>query len=56
MLKLVDIGITDELFDRPNLGCAMLIASCQKRGIRTTLIKGQTYYLKNMFMEKISTH
>jgi len=36
--------------DRPDLGCAMLIAACQEKGIKTTLIKGQTRYLKDMFV------
>jgi len=40
----------DTLFDRPDLGCAMLIAACQERGIKTHLIKGQTRYLKDMFV------
>jgi len=37
------------LVDRPDLGCAMLIAACHEKGIDTTLIKGQTYWLENMF-------
>jgi radical SAM superfamily enzyme YgiQ (UPF0313 family) len=36
--------------DRPHLGCAMLIAACQEKGIKTTLIKGQTRYLRDMFV------
>ncbi|MCX5888275.1 MAG: radical SAM protein [Deltaproteobacteria bacterium] len=36
--------------DRPHLGCAMLIAACQEKGITTTLIKGQTRYLRDMFV------
>lgn len=50
MLTLVEPGIMDGLLDRPHLGCAMLIAVCQKRGIKTTLVKGQTRYLKDMFV------
>lgn len=37
--------------DRPNLGCAMLVANCENQGLSTRLIHGQTYYIKQMFME-----
>ncbi len=37
------------LADRPDLGCAMLIAACNEKGIDTTFINGQTYWLNNMF-------
>jgi len=40
----------NEFSDRPHLGCAMLIAVCQERGIKTSLIKGQTRYVKDMFV------
>jgi len=50
MLALVEPCIMDSFLDRPHLGCAMLIAACQEKGIKTTLIKGQTRYLKDMFV------
>lgn len=50
MLALVEPCIMDGILDRPHLGCAMLIAACQEKGIKTTLIKGQTRYLKDMFV------
>ena len=50
MLTLVEPCIWQYLLDRPDLGCAMLIAACQEKGIKTTLIKGQTRYLKDMFV------
>lgn len=50
MLALVEPCITDDLLDRPHLGCAMLIAACQEKSIKTTLIKGQTCYLRDMFI------
>ena len=36
MLNLAEPCIVDELLDRPNLGCAMLIAACQEKGIKAT--------------------
>lgn len=39
------------LNDTPDLGCAMLLASCKARGIKATFVKGQTFWLKNAFME-----
>ena len=50
MLALLEPCITHNLLDRPHLGCAMLIAACLEKGIKTTLIKGQTRYLKDMFV------
>ncbi len=50
MLTLVEPCIMGGFLDRPHLGCAMLIAACQEKGIKTTLIKGQTRYLKDMFV------
>lgn len=50
VLGLVEPFVMTGLTDRPHLGCAMLIASCQKEGIKTVLIKGQTRYLKDMFI------
>jgi radical SAM superfamily enzyme YgiQ (UPF0313 family) len=50
MLALVEPTIFSEVVDRPHLGCAMLIASCQEKGIKTALIKGQTRFLKDMFI------
>lgn len=50
MLALVEPCIWKYLLDRPDLGCAMLVAACQEKGIKTALIKGQTRYLKDMFV------
>jgi len=50
MLTLVESINILGVSDRPDLGCAMLIAACQEKGIKTNLVKGQTYYLKNMFI------
>ncbi len=50
MIALVEPCIMDCILDRPHLGCAMLIAACQEKGIKTTLIKGQTRYLRDMFV------
>jgi len=50
MLTLVEPSIMGYILDRPHLGCAMLISACLKKGIKTTLIKGQTRYLKDMFV------
>lgn len=50
MLALVESCFMGNLLDRPDLGCSMLISACQERGIKTTLIKGQTRYLKDMFL------
>ncbi len=50
MFTLVEPCIIDSLVDRPHLGCAMLIAACQREKIKTCLIKGQTRYLKDMFV------
>jgi radical SAM superfamily enzyme YgiQ (UPF0313 family) len=50
MLTLVEPCAMTHFLDRPDLGCSMLIAACQERGIKTTLIKGQTRYLKDMFV------
>lgn len=52
MLTLVEPLYSGEVSDRPDLGCAMLIAACQARGIKTTLIKGQTAYLKDIFIDE----
>lgn len=50
MFTLVESCLKYNILDRPNLGCAMIIAACQEKGIKTTLIKGQTRYLKDMFI------
>jgi len=50
MLTLLEPCVTKHLLDRPDLGCAMLISVCQQEGIKTTLIKGQTRYIKDMFL------
>ena len=49
MLTLVEPIILENISDRPHLGCAMLISACQAKGIKTTLVKGQTRFLKDMF-------
>ena len=50
MLTLVEPINMSGLSDRPHLGCAMLIAACREKGIKTTLVNGQTRYLKDMFV------
>src|SRR3989338_1233002 len=50
MLALVELCKTNYILDRPDLGCSMLIAACQEQGIKTTLIKSQTRYLKDIFV------
>ncbi|MFC1806894.1 B12-binding domain-containing radical SAM protein [Candidatus Omnitrophota bacterium] len=50
MLTLVEPYIIDSLTDRPHLGCAMLISACQEKGIKTTLVKGQTRCLRDMLV------
>ena len=48
---LVEPFVAENLTDRPDLGCAMLIGACRQAGIASTLIKGQTDYLRYMFVE-----
>ncbi len=50
MLALIEPFNLLEFEDRPHLGCAMLIAACRKQGMNTTLINGQTRFLKEMFV------
>jgi radical SAM superfamily enzyme YgiQ (UPF0313 family) len=50
MLTLVEPFMTSSVLDRPHLGCAMLISACQEKGIKTNLVKGQTRYLRNLFV------
>jgi radical SAM superfamily enzyme YgiQ (UPF0313 family) len=50
MLALVEPCVTSDLSDRPHLGCAMLIAACLAKNEEVTLIKGQTRYLEDMFV------
>jgi radical SAM superfamily enzyme YgiQ (UPF0313 family) len=50
MLALVEPCMAEGLLDRPSLGCAMVMAACRKAGIKTTLIKGQTRTLRDMFV------
>ena len=50
MFALVEPFMMGQLVDYPHLGCAMLIAACQEKGIRTKLVKGQTWHLQNMFV------
>lgn len=52
MFKLVEPFIfEDDILNRPLLGPAMLIAACQEKGIKTTLIQGKTRYIRNMFID-----
>ncbi len=51
MLSLVEPIDPAGMCDRPNLGCAMLIAACAQKGIDTTLIRAQTRYIRDMFVE-----
>jgi len=41
MFALVEPLMMGRLIDYPHLGCAMLIAACQEKGIETKLVKGQ---------------
>ena len=51
VLNLVEPHILSYwLADRPDLGCAMLIAACKNKNIKIKLIKGQTRYIKDMFL------
>lgn len=49
MLVLVE-PLNEQLSDRPDLGIAMLIASCRAKGIATSLVKGQTRILNDIFI------
>jgi len=51
MLALVEPTNLFNLTDRPNLGCAMLIGACRQQGIETRLIKAQTRYIRDMFID-----
>lgn len=51
MLALLEPCVTGSVVDTPDLGCAMLLAACQEKGIPTKLIRGQTRFIKNMFLE-----
>lgn len=50
-LALVEPIFSSGLDDRPNLGCAYLIAACEEKGVEVSLIHGQTYYLHQMMIE-----
>ncbi len=51
VLNLVESNILSSwVADRPDLGCAMLIAACQNKNIKVKLIKGQTRHIKDMFL------
>ncbi len=50
MFTLVESIKVKGILDRPDLGCAMLIAACKKEGYDTKLINGQTNWLKQMFV------
>jgi radical SAM superfamily enzyme YgiQ (UPF0313 family) len=51
MLTLVEPTNMTSMSDHPNLGCGMLIAACRREGIDVKLIKAQTRYIRNMFVE-----
>jgi len=51
MFVLVEPIIPGMIMDYPDLGCAMIMAACKQNGIETSLIKGQTRYLKNIFID-----
>ena len=51
MFSIVEPINLSDMCDRPNLGCAMLIAACQEKGFGTTLIQAQTRYIHDMFVE-----
>jgi len=50
MFTLIEPLSIDMILDRPDLGCAMITASCEEKGIKTILVKGQTRYLRDMFV------
>lgn len=51
MFALVESIMPRMVVDRPDLGCAMIIAACKENGIKPILIKGQTRYLKHLFID-----
>jgi len=51
MFVLVESLVQKNLAARPDLGCAMVIAACRESNVETTLVKGQTAWLKNMFLD-----
>ncbi len=53
LFTLVEPFVSTTLEDRPNLGCASLIAANEARGISTRLIHGQTYLLEQFFLTNI---
>ena len=53
MLVLVEPLIFDEIVDYPHLGCAALMAACRAKGISTVLVKGQTWFLQDLFITDV---
>ncbi len=51
MLTIVEAQFLDFPANRPDLGCAMLIASCRRAGTDTTLVKGQTRIFRDVFVD-----
>ena len=49
-LALVEPISPKAILNCPPLGCAMLVASCRRQGIRTVVVKGQTSFLQEMFV------
>jgi anaerobic magnesium-protoporphyrin IX monomethyl ester cyclase len=45
MFTLVEPCVTEQLVDRPNLGCAMLVAACRERGLPVSFVAGQPHML-----------
>lgn len=52
MFSIVEPINLSDMCDRPNLGCAMLIAACREKGFETTLIQAQTRYIHDMFVRE----
>ena len=52
--SLVEPLFSETLEDRPNLGCAMLLAVCAEENISARLVHGQTYFLKQMMVSNIN--
>lgn len=50
MLTLVDSQIFGFFTNRPDLGTATLLGSCAAAGIKTILVKGQTRFIKDIFV------
>jgi radical SAM superfamily enzyme YgiQ (UPF0313 family) len=46
VFTLVEPCVTEQLVDRPNLGCAMLLAACREQDIPSAFVAGQSAVLR----------